>query len=112
MAPSKVSCSLRRAVEHGDFPWIQDLISQSCKPQYRKIIETLGKEWLSNTRLRKKAYIAKLSDEEAFLLESSSKASDTFTEQSVVEIDLHSLEDGGCSNTVFKKKMSPSIALM
>ena len=110
-ASTRVSCSMRKAVEHGDFPWIQELIKQSCQPRYRKIIKILGKEWLSNTRLRRRVYIAKTREDEVLLLESSSKASDVYSNSSVCEIELHSNSDrskpGSPRWPVLRKKESP-----
>lgn len=33
------------------------LLAQTCRTKYRKIVETLGKEYLTNPRLRNRAYV-------------------------------------------------------
>jgi hypothetical protein len=88
-----VRCKLKDAVKHGSFPFVEEMIRQSAMPRYRKILKVIGKEWLPNTRLKKRAYIIE-GDDENFLLESESVATASEKEESLMELELYSLLSG------------------
>lgn len=56
-------CPMGQAVEHGSFPQVEQMLKQRCRPKFRKVVEVLGKEWLSHKALRKRAYIAAKGDD-------------------------------------------------
>ena len=101
-----VRCSMKTAAQHGEFPLVKELLSMSCRPRFKKIVDTLGKEWLTNRRLKKRAYVVKSEADGDILIEGTSTASEADT-ASMMGASLSKAD-----NSTPMKRESPSQVLM